>query len=217
MDGKPEHSPLAQLSRDDMVNQKPSPTLAAKSVPAKPGQVAAFVSHSWSDDGDAKMTRLHEWAKASPSLVQKALPAHEPSSEPGAPPLIWLDKACIDQGNIDRSLACLPIFLSGCQELLMLAGRTWPSRLWCVMELFVFVQMGGQQDRINVQLLGDDAAQIARHLACFDAGAALCYLDSDRQKLWAVIEASFGTFAPFNNTVRAIFAEKLEERSALDA
>ena len=29
------------------------------------------------------------------------------------------DKACIDQNNIQQSLACLPIFLAGCQTLLV--------------------------------------------------------------------------------------------------
>ena len=50
------------------------------------------------------------------------------------------DKACIDQSNIQQSLACLPVFLAGCQTLLVVAGATYCSRLWCVMELFTFVR-----------------------------------------------------------------------------
>ena len=50
------------------------------------------------------------------------------------------DKACIDQGNIQQSLACLPVFLAGCQTLLVVAGPTYCSRLWCVMELFTFAR-----------------------------------------------------------------------------
>ncbi len=45
-------------------------------------------------------------------------------------------QACIDQTNIDASLQSLPIFLSGCKELLVLAGQTYPTRLWCVLEMF---------------------------------------------------------------------------------
>ena len=48
------------------------------------------------------------------------------------------DKACIDQSNIQQSLACLPVFLAGCQTLLVVAGPTYCSRLWCVMEFFTF-------------------------------------------------------------------------------
>ena len=50
-------------------------------------------------------------------------------------------QACIDQSNIAASLPCLPIFLSGCKELLVVAGDTYTSRLWCVMELFTFLKV----------------------------------------------------------------------------
>ena len=50
------------------------------------------------------------------------------------------DKACIDQNNTQQSLACLPVFLAGCQTLLVVAGPTYCSRLWCVMELFTFAR-----------------------------------------------------------------------------
>ena len=44
------------------------------------------------------------------------------------------DKACIDQSNIQQSLSFLPVYLSGCQTLLIMAGPTYCSRLWCVMQ-----------------------------------------------------------------------------------
>ena len=141
-----------------------------------------------------------------------------------------LDKACIDQTvrrcrsvlgrtpprisprhpaaqNIDANLASLPIFLAGCKQLLVLAGETYASRLWCVMELFIFVRMGGNRDDIKVSLLADD--DLALLLSQFDASKARCFLDGDRQRLLAVIEASFGTTTPFNSVIRGIFNEKL--------
>ena len=118
-------------------------------------------------------------------------------------------QACIDQLNIESSLACLPVFLSGCEQLLILAGETYSSRLWCVMEIFVFVRMGGTRDSMVVKLL-DATGDLATRLTNFDAGKAKCFLDADRQRLWAVIEASFGTFDPFNKLVRGIFAEQLQ-------
>ena len=57
-----------------------------------------------------------------------------------ATPLVPQDKACLDQGNIQQALACLPVFLAGCQTLLVVAGPTYCSRLWCVMERFAFVR-----------------------------------------------------------------------------
>jgi hypothetical protein len=44
----------------------------------------------------------------------------------------------------------LPVYLAGCRELLVLAGPTYHSRLWCVMEMLVFLRMGGQTSRIHV-------------------------------------------------------------------
>ena len=100
-----------------------------KTVKASLGEVRAFMSHSWSDEGEPKHAQLNDYAAS-----------HGPDC------LIWLDKACIDQTNIDASLASLPIFLAGCQGLLVLAGKTYPTRLWCVVELFVYLRMGGTKE-----------------------------------------------------------------------
>ena len=54
-----------------------------------------------------------------------------------------LDKACIDQNDVDSDLRCLPVFLAGCNSLLILAGETYSERLWCLIEVYVFLQMGG--------------------------------------------------------------------------
>ena len=35
-------------------------------------------------------------------------------------------------------LTCLPVFLSGCNQLLVIAGETYTYRLWCMFELFVY-------------------------------------------------------------------------------
>ena len=77
------------------------------------------------------------------------------------------------------------------------------------MELFVFLRMGGHQSDIVVSMLSDATTDLTTRLAKFDAGQAKCFLDRDRQCLWAVIEASFGTFHPFNQLVRGIFTEQL--------
>ena len=108
--------PLNTLTREDLQNNKPDPTLHRKTVPATLGNVHAFVSHSWSDDGDVKFDKLQEWAK----------------EMGGGELLIWLDKACIDQLNIDRSLSSLPVFLAGCKQLFIVAGPTYMTRLWQV-------------------------------------------------------------------------------------
>lgn len=69
----------------------------------------------------------------------------------------------------------------------MLSGVTYPTRLWCVMELFTFLRMGGDRERMNVVELGGVEGRAA--LARFDASKAKCFLKRDREKLLAVIEA----------------------------
>jgi hypothetical protein len=66
-------------------------------------------------------------APAPPGCAPRAPPPRGPTR----PPLrTAADKACIDQQNISASLACLPVFLSGCRTLLIVPGPTYVHRLW---------------------------------------------------------------------------------------
>jgi hypothetical protein len=76
------------------------------------------------------------------------------------------------------------------------------------MEIYIFLRMGGERECMVVKPL-DDCDDLYRSLAQFDAAKAQCFLVEDREKLLAVVEASFGTFAPFNQIVRSHFAEQL--------
>jgi len=181
--------PLGSLTAADLASNADT-GLNRRVKHAALGDCDAFVSHSWRDDGDLKYAKLLEHRFAS------------------AAPTIWLDKACIDQGNIEASLSVLPVFLSSCKELLILPGSTYATRLWCVMEIFVFVQMGGERERAVILPLTDDADLLGK-LVRFNAGEAQCFLPGDRHKLLATIESSFGTFHPFNKIVRSIFQDKL--------
>ena len=235
--------PLAKLTREEIAGRKvgtfandwksspgwPTRELFAKTFWAKFGKVDAFVSHSWSDDGDAKFDRLHEWAvEEKEKEKEKADTAAAGASELTragavgkvtddgnggiAGVTIWLDKACLDQRDIQASLAGLPFFISGCKQLLVLAGPTYASRLWCVIELFVFVQLTPRvQDRMRVMSLTSKdktseevAKDFKQGLLNFDAGKAETFDPNDRERLMAVIEAAFGTFDPFNKIVRDI-------------
>jgi hypothetical protein len=96
-----------------------------------------------------------------------------------------------------RMLDCEGHHLTPCSLLPALKG---------VVEIFVFVQMGGRREAMIVKPLDAADANLYRSLAKFDAGKAQCFLERDREKLLAVIEASFGTFGPFNRTVRGYLA-----------
>ena len=129
--------PVARLTSDDLAGSgvtthgssaTPSSNpgtsaleLAKKTEAATLGEVDAFLSHSWRDEDAApgqKYAALEAWAARFEA-------AH------GRGPTCWLDKACIKQDSIDEALACLPVFLAGCERMLVIAGKTYTTRLWC--------------------------------------------------------------------------------------
>ena len=107
---------LELVTEGDMMGNKPDPSLHVKTTAATFNSVDAFVSHSWSDDPRTKWTQLQRW---------RAQFKREHKREP----VVWIDKFCIDQTNIDASLLCLPVFLASCQRLLVLAGTSYTTRM----------------------------------------------------------------------------------------
>ena len=191
---------LASLTRVELANSTPDPALYAKTEPATLGSVHSFLSHSWGDDGDTKFDKLHEWVNA------RQVKADEWR--------VWLDKACIADLDLDMSLTCLPVFLSSCEFLLVLAGPTYSSRLWCLLEMFLYVQMGGDRERISVQLLSDDAKAT---LTTVSAARAQCFDPRERQRLLAVIESAFGNLGPFDEVLRHVLSTTIAEHVVHDA
>ena len=102
------------------------------------------------------------------------------------------------------------------KTLLITAGPTYCNRLWCVMECFTFLRMGGSHERIEIDLIAnqDKEPELARkelkaNFASFDAEKAECFLERDRQRLLAVVEAGFGNFKDFNVKMREVFDERV--------
>ena len=113
--------PWSALEAHHLSSSLGAADLSAAAAPVELGD--AFISHSWSDDGDAKFMALSRWAA-------------EFEKQAGREPTLWLDKACIDQ-DIDASLLGLPIYVSGCTRLLVLDGPTYSTRLWCIMDILL--------------------------------------------------------------------------------
>ena len=109
--------------------------LRARTISCQLGFCDAFMSHSWRDDAGAKWHTLSIWAEAF-------------REHSGHSPLLWFDRACLDQSNIDASLSMLPVYLSGCRLLLILAGQTYTERLWCVMEVFTWLSIQKDAHRL---------------------------------------------------------------------
>jgi len=179
--------PLDQVFEEDLKDSAPDPRLAKRVLWVSLGEVDAFISHSWHDDAADKWMALQQWRLDFVSVQRRE-------------PLVWIDKFCIDQDNIEEFLPALPVCLAGCRTLLVLAGSTYISRIWCIVELFVFVHMGGTPDRIEVRQVS--------HLEWekFDVRRTTAYKDSDIDRLMNVIEAGAGSITDFNASIQNLMA-----------
>ncbi|KAG8463432.1 hypothetical protein KFE25_004943 [Diacronema lutheri] len=181
--------------------------LLAISEPASFSDVDVFISHSWSDDADAKWVALQAWRAR---FVAKR----------GREPRAWFDRLCIPQTEVKATLPCLPLFLAGCNQLLAVHGPTYFSRLWCVLELHIFHQMGGSTNNIRFIRLAPPGPRLSSDWPPppppiraeyepieFDARLAETTLAEDKARLLAVIEAGGDGI----NTFNAWVAERMRE------
>lgn len=185
------------LSFEDVKDNTPDADLHKLSVLTQLGYCDAFISHSWHDDAEAKWQALQRWRF---DFVAKA----------GREPLIWFDKVCIDQNNIDLDLRCLPIFLSGCARLVMLCGATYLSRLWCITEVFAYVHMGCKIENIKLvpvlreSMEDEDLDDIHDAFRAFDVRACNCFNQEDKERMMIAIQTAFGCMDKFNCVVQKI-------------
>lgn len=167
---------------------------------AKFGSVDAFISHSQLDDEACKWERMRTWACGFSTEYQRA-------------PTVWYDRVCIQEASAAESVAALPLMVLGCKQLVVLAGPTYSSRLWAMVEVLVFLwsQQGRQHEVVVLPLLrpaqetaeGDvlrrrNEAALLSSLGHVDLAAAACYCEEDRQWMLAAIESAFGTPDRFN-------------------
>lgn len=191
---------LDQLHYDDMVKSIQNDIssgvdvkLYSLSRPSKLGTVDVFLSHSWHDSAPRKWFVLQAWCS-------RFRAAH------GREPRLWIDKFCINQTDVAADLACLPVFLAGCKSLLILFGSTYLQRLWCVCEIFIFLEMGGLPSQIEIQAVAesaDEAATLFNAIQSFNVENATTFKQSDADLLKAMIRASYPKgFSEFNTKLR---------------
>jgi hypothetical protein len=147
---------------------------------------------SWWDDNVAKHEAPMAWAAAFRRVHRRE-------------PLVFLDRYCIDPSDISRALVCLPVLVAGCRRCVVLRGPTLLSRLWCLVEIFTFLAMGGSGANVDVVPFGNapdirDAQTTERDVSQldvqyrrgdgrFDARRAQCALYVDYLTLTSVISA----------------------------
>lgn len=164
------------------------------SMPCRLAECDAFWSHSWHDDGEQKWQALSSWCE-------------EFREQHGRAPKLWFDKVCIDQTDIQTDLQCLPIFLAGCNNLLITSGTTYCTRLWCCTELFVYMSMlNDDETRGNpvLLILGDseeERTRVEQDWLEFDITRCDCFNAADKKRILSVIDRLCGADG-FNNLIR---------------
>jgi len=158
----------------------------------------AFISHSWHDSAAEKWAAMQRWRDGFLTLESRE-------------PTIWFDKCCIDQRKIEADLRCLPVFLSGCRRLVVFCGPTYLKRLWCILELFIFVHCGRKvEDLTFVPVVRsgyeeEDLMNLETAFANFDVAQCTCFIKRERERLLGIIMSSYGDLDTFNSAVRSIF------------
>jgi len=111
--------PLDRVEEASIKKNTPDPELNKLAIHSSFGKVDCFFSHSWRDNGDLKWRAIQEFRDEFNALRHRE-------------PIVWIDKYCIDQTNIDENLKCLPMSLAGCKGLTIFLGETYLTRLWCL-------------------------------------------------------------------------------------
>ena len=82
---------------------------------------ARLSSRSWWDDPSERFAAFQAWRA-------------EFKREHKREATVWLDKYCMQSDDAARSLPCLPLYVSGCRNLVLLRGPTLLGRMWCLIE-----------------------------------------------------------------------------------
>ena len=145
-----------------------------------------FFSHSWRDSPEEKWAILKQ-------VTEMFEAVH------GREPVVWIDKFCIDQTNIDESLLYLPLFASASRAVIVAVGPSYFTRLWCMWEMFVMSHVTYCFDNVIFwPLSGCDVTE----LSDFRASNVGCFKASDKEKILSVIESLNGGVAQFEKVVQ---------------
>lgn len=100
----------------------------------------------------------------------------------------------------------------------MLLGPQYITRLWCLIELFTFLKVGANVDRMTILLLSEHGGSKANTneartaatdmLSTFDVRNATCYAD-DREMLLTVLESGFSDLSQFNEITSQALSQGL--------
>ena len=127
-------------------------------------------------------------------------------------PRLYIDIYCRDPGALEHHH--LPVTLMAPERLVVLMGATAMSRLWVLMEIFIFVEAGNHASSIDV--LPVAGYIMPRADDAVDAAACECEAKIDSTALQKVIEAC-GSATKFYRRVGDILREANDNMIAISA
>lgn len=183
-------------------DQKTKTDVFTLSEPCNFGEADVFVSHSNYDDADLKWKALEKWCESF-------------RRQHGRAPRLWLDKVCIDQTDIASDLLLLPVFLAACQGLLIVCGPTYTSRLWCILELFVYFTVTDHHDQdkkfaASILPLGETDEEKSKEMKYwedFNVSRCQCFDPEDEEKIMKLIGTGPGGLPSFDEHVAELARE----------
>ena len=202
--------PLLPLHSIPSNNKEDDATQAAlatvRPLRQKETKIDFFLSHSWHDDPDAKYDAID-------TIKKLFVITHKREAT------FWLDKVCIDQENIADGLKVLCINVTACNTLLVVCGKTYFQRLWCLLELFMMFAFADEENAVSrIELVPIEADGVTResildNMANFKLDDAHCYDPNEEIKLRAVMaevgeEKFVGRIRALAGKIRARDAEK---------
>ena len=136
-----------------------------------------FISHSWYDPHCDKYTALKR-------VISNFF------NEYKRYPTFWFDKVCINQHEISNGLRVLPITIMSCEKMLILYGKTYLSRLWCVWELFTLITFreANASSFLHVEYIESNLST-QRYFESFKVEWAHCYDPNEEKKVLNVVKS----------------------------
>ena len=123
------------------------------------GNIDYFISHAWADDDDkaGNESKKFELLK---DVVKEFYDEHNRY------PTFWLDKLCVppmEGDEVHDSLKTLPLTIQSCNKMVVLLGKEYPERLWCLWELCTLLFMSDSstslevvKERIKIKVIDTD-------------------------------------------------------------
>lgn len=134
-------------------------------------KVDYFISHAWADSAENKCYAVKNFIGTFSTVSRK--------------PSFWLDKVCIDQSDTTKGIESLPINIGACKKILILMGKEYMTKLWCIWELFMLFTFCNRElglERLQIVCI-DEGIDFAKEIENFSIDNAHAFDPNEEYRL----------------------------------